>query len=122
MGKIKDFTGEKIGLLQVLSLEKERKNGYAVWKCLCDCGNICYKKSIYLKRYPSCGCLGKKSMIEKNKKHGMVYSKEYNSWQETNYLLQNKANRYALAHSISQLGDHEHLLTPEQFEAQAAND
>ena len=44
MGKIEDFTGEKIGLLQVLSLEKERKNGYAVWKCLCDCGNICYKK------------------------------------------------------------------------------
>ena len=73
MGKVEDFTGEKIGLLQVLSLEKERKNGYAVWKCLCDCGNICYKKSSYLKRYPSCGCLGKKNMIEKNKKtrHGL---------------------------------------------------
>ena len=81
VGKVEDFTGKKIGLLQVLSLEKERKNGYAVWKCLCDCGNVCYKKSSYLKRHPSCGCLGKKSMIEKNKKHGMVYSKEYNSWQ-----------------------------------------
>ena len=55
VGKVKEFTGEKIGLLQVLSLEKERKNGYAVWKCLCDCGNVCYKKSCYLKRYPSCG-------------------------------------------------------------------
>lgn len=93
MGKIEDFTGKKIGSLQVLSLERKRKNGYAVWKCLCDCGNICYKKSTYLKSHPSCGCVGKKNMIEKNKKHGMVNSKEYNSWQSAKQRCTNKNNK-----------------------------
>lgn len=48
----------------------------------------------------------------------MISEKEYNSWQETNYLLGSKANQKALSHSINQLGDPEknHLLTPEEFE------
>ena len=57
-----------------------------------------------------------------NKNVVLISQKEYNSWQETNYLLQNKANRDALAHSISQWGDNEHLLTPDEFEEQATND
>ncbi|MFR0592348.1 hypothetical protein [Lactobacillus sp. MRS-253-APC-2B] len=46
----------------------------------------------------------------------MISEKEYNSWQETNYLLKSKANRDALKHSIDQLGKQEHFLTPEEFE------
>lgn len=51
----------------------------------------------------------------------MISEKEYNSWQETNYLLQTKANSEALAHSISQLDDpsKNHFLTPEEFERMA---
>lgn len=47
----------------------------------------------------------------------MISEKEYNSWQETNYLLKTKANSEALAHSISQLGDPSKnlFLTPEEF-------
>jgi antitoxin YefM len=45
----------------------------------------------------------------------LISEKEYNSWQETNYLLGNKANQDALAHSINQLGKEQHLLTPEEF-------
>lgn len=54
----------------------------------------------------------------------MISEKEYNSWQETNYLLRTKANSEALARSISQLGDSakNHLLTPEEFERMANND
>lgn len=46
-----------------------------------------------------------------------ISKKEYNSWQETNYLLKSKTNQKALAHSISQLGDStkHHLLTPKEF-------
>ncbi len=46
-----------------------------------------------------------------------ISKKEYNSWQETNYLLKSKANQKALAHSISQLDDStkHHFLTPEEF-------
>ncbi|MEO5289134.1 type II toxin-antitoxin system Phd/YefM family antitoxin [Limosilactobacillus allomucosae] len=47
----------------------------------------------------------------------MISKKEYNSWQETNYLLKSKANRDALKHSIEQLGRQEHFLTPEEFES-----
>ncbi|MCI2031726.1 type II toxin-antitoxin system Phd/YefM family antitoxin [Limosilactobacillus sp.] len=35
----------------------------------------------------------------------LISEKEYNSWQETNYLLRTRANRKALAHSINQLGN-----------------
>lgn len=45
-------------------------------------------------------------------------------WLETNYLLRNKANRKALAHSIDQLGDSNknHLLTLEEFARLTADD
>ena len=52
----------------------------------------------------------------------VISEKEYNSWQETNYLLKSKANQEALAHSINQLDDStkHHFLTPEEFERMAA--
>lgn len=55
-------------------------------------------------------------------KNVVISEKEYNSWQETNYLLKSKANQEALAHSINQLDDStkHHFLTPEEFERMAA--
>ncbi|MGI1804082.1 type II toxin-antitoxin system Phd/YefM family antitoxin [Limosilactobacillus reuteri] len=41
----------------------------------------------------------------KKKNIVVISKKEYNSWQETNYLLQSKTNSNALAHSINQLSD-----------------
>ena len=52
-----------------------------------------------------------------NKNVVMISEKEYNSWQETNYLLKSEANRAALKHSIEQLGKQEHFLTPEECES-----
>lgn len=48
----------------------------------------------------------------------VISEKEYNSWQETNYLLRDKANRDALSKSIAQLDNKskQKLLTPEEFE------
>lgn len=47
-----------------------------------------------------------------------ITEKNYDSRQETNYLLRSKANSEALAHSINQLDDFSkhHLLTSEEFE------
>ena len=54
----------------------------------------------------------------------VISEKENNSWQETNYLLQSKANNNTLAHSTNQLSDSTkyHFLTPKEFERIAADD
>lgn len=54
----------------------------------------------------------------------VISEKEYNSWQETNYLLQSKANNNTLAHSTNQLSvsTKYHFLTPKEFERIAADD
>lgn len=45
MGKALDLKGQKFNQLLVVEKTKERKNGCVVWKCRCDCGNICFKRS-----------------------------------------------------------------------------
>lgn len=53
-----DLTGQHFGRLIVLGDPKKGKRG-TLWKCQCDCGNICYKVSADLTRgcTKSCGCL-----------------------------------------------------------------
>lgn len=94
MAKMEDFTGRVFGRLTVLSHENKRKNGYIVWKCQCECGNICYKKSLDLKTsYGSCGCYTIEKSKEHNTKHGKTYSREYNSWQGAKSRCLNKNNK-----------------------------
>lgn len=53
----KDLTGQKFGRLTVLEFAytKNKKN---YWKCICDCGNICYVNTASLTNGTtiSCGC------------------------------------------------------------------
>ncbi len=72
-GNIKDLKGNRYGSLTVLELtdlKLEHKRG-AVWKCLCDCGNICYKTSGDLQDKRrltcSCGCQSKRKRKFPNK-------------------------------------------------------
>lgn len=39
MSKLIDMTGQKIGRLLVLERAENDKDGKAMWKCRCDCGN-----------------------------------------------------------------------------------
>lgn len=57
----KDLTGQRFGRLIILEKTEERKNNSIVWKCQCDCGNICFKDSHSLNKgsTKSCGCLVK---------------------------------------------------------------
>lgn len=53
-----DLTGERFGMLTAVSPTDQRKNGYMVWRCRCDCGNeilVDYRK---LRRGTAvdCGC------------------------------------------------------------------
>ncbi|MEE8823290.1 antitoxin YefM [Lentilactobacillus sunkii] len=51
-----------------------------------------------------------------NKNVVMISEAEYNSWQETNYLLKTEANRKALRESQSQLeDDNSKVITPEDW-------
>lgn len=54
-----DLSGKKFGLLTAIEPTDKRIDSFVVWKCRCDCGNICYCPSGYLNagRIISCGCL-----------------------------------------------------------------
>lgn len=55
----KDMLGYQIGKLTVIEATDLNKNGSAVWKCKCDCGNITYvtQNCLYKGDTKSCGCI-----------------------------------------------------------------
>ncbi|MBQ6635716.1 MAG: transcriptional regulator [Lachnospiraceae bacterium] len=61
MGRKNDITGRRFGSLVAVEPTEERKNGYTVWTCKCDCGNTVRIPSRYLKNgwAISCGCVQK---------------------------------------------------------------
>lgn len=78
MGKKIDLTGKKIGKL-VVNKEAYRKNKKIYWECLCDCGNVTYKRAdqLYHGRTNSCGCLRKERALEAVKTHGLSQTRIY---------------------------------------------
>lgn len=54
-----DLTGQKFGRLTVLEFSHIGKYKRAVWKCLCDCGNVKEIRGEFLRNgdTKSCGCL-----------------------------------------------------------------
>ena len=84
MGKFKDLTGKKFGLLTVIGLyEKKRvKNGtVAIWECLCDCGRTVYRSTSCLnsKGVHSCGEHGKLNIYDVSGTFGIGYTVNKNS-------------------------------------------
>ncbi len=66
MRKTIDLTGQRFGRLTVIERIESKRN-YAMWKCLCDCGNYTDSRTgVLLKgRKLSCGCL-QKEIASKN--------------------------------------------------------
>ena len=66
----KNLLGRKFGKLMVIEYVGSHQVGKglarSLWKCKCDCGNICYKDSNILSMglVESCGCCGMKSKGE----------------------------------------------------------
>lgn len=75
-----DYTNKRFSRLLVLERVNNTKQGRAVWKCLCDCGNITYVRSNNLQSgaVKSCGCLRHETPL--NKTHGMSKSRLYQEW------------------------------------------
>ena len=80
-----DFTGNKFGKLLVLGATESRTpSGNQIWKCQCDCGNICYVSTNHLQtgNTKSCGCLqnhswGEIKIRELLDQHNIRYKAEY---------------------------------------------
>ncbi len=61
MEKAKIEIGFRVGMLEVTKATAERKNGYTVWRCRCDCGNERLLDTRALQRgtVTDCGCRSK---------------------------------------------------------------
>ena len=58
MNRCKYSPGDKVGPLTILEKTDQRDDKREIiWKCQCNCGNICYKSTKYLRltKYPYCG-------------------------------------------------------------------
>lgn len=92
----KNLLGQKFGFLEVVEDTKQSsKDGHALWKCKCLCGNYTIVNSCNLQSgsISSCGCLGRSSgeaIIEK-------YLKEKNISFEREYKFEDlKGNKFNL--------------------------
>lgn len=60
MSNTVNITGQRFGHLVVIEPTDQRtlSNGYVIWRCKCDCGNICYCSTNKLNTgcTKSCGC------------------------------------------------------------------
>lgn len=79
----KDLINLRFGKLLVLEDTNKIKNNYHIWKCLCDCGNICYvtTNNLTMGHTISCGCLSHKSKGEEKiisllKEHNIPFETE----------------------------------------------
>ena len=70
----KDLTGQRFGRLVVLGEPKNGERG-TIWKCLCDCGEICFKVSSDLVHgnVQSCGCYKKELHSTMNDLTGQIF-------------------------------------------------
>ena len=74
----KDLAGQKFGKLVVLQKTDKKKNGSLLWKCRCDCGNICFKPTNELNSgfAASCGCAWRQSVIKSGERFGRLVALE----------------------------------------------
>lgn len=81
--KAVDITNKRFGKLVPIEPTSERtKDGRVIWKCQCDCGNICYidTHSLSSNKVKSCGCLrsyGQYVIREILKENNISFIEEY---------------------------------------------
>lgn len=80
MSRVIDLTGKKIGRLEVIEkTDKRNESGSILWKCKCDCGNICYvpTKRLNNENTRSCGCLKRET---RTTVHGKYKERIHKEW------------------------------------------
>ena len=94
--KPEDLTNHRFYKLLVLEITPERKNGSAVWKCQCDCGNIVYVPASSLKNNgtKSCGCI---HSFGEQRITNILQENNYNFVREYNIKINDSNRRYDFA-------------------------
>lgn len=89
-----DLTGRTFGrwtvIERAISVEKR-----AVWKCVCQCGNIGYVRSRIINsgQSKSCGCFSLDSKRERTITHGLHGTAEYKIWSSIVQRCTNRKNK-----------------------------
>lgn len=80
--RFKDITGQRFGRLVVIERAENGDRRCAIWKCMCDCGNIHICAGIDLRSHKtrSCGCFRHESVVEHFTKHDKRHSRLYQTW------------------------------------------
>lgn len=78
----KNLLGTRFGKLLVTERLKNKKDGTAIWKCVCDCGQIrtIAGTSLRAGRHKSCGCSSPLFSKERLTTHGLSRTRTYRIW------------------------------------------
>ena len=99
MAEFMDKAGQKYGRLTVLGLSNTKtKTGHLMWRCQCECGNLCViaGSDLTTGRTKSCGCIRRNATKERATKHGKSKCyRLYQTWQNMKKrCLNNKSTEY----------------------------
>lgn len=77
-----DLTGQRFGMLTVVSKSGVDKYGISQWQCLCDCGgsSIASISNLRNGNTTSCGCYGRRRKSEANRTHGGSGTRLHRIW------------------------------------------
>lgn len=93
----RDLSGLCFGRWRVIARDAEAKTGtgqHAKWICLCECGEYgsVGSHSLLKSESISCGCYQSDRLTERNTKHGMFGTTEYDVWHSMLARYRNKNN------------------------------
>lgn len=93
-----ELAGKKFGRLTVLEETDKRVRRIVVWKCICDCGNICYLPTSYMTsgNTRSCGCLQKETNGKSSITHNLSKHPAYHSYAGAYSRCFDKNNKFYL--------------------------
>lgn len=77
-----DLTGREFGRLKIIERSGSDKNGQAMWRCKCDCGNVTIVSGGHLRsgHTRSCGCLENDVRRAVHTTHGKRHTRLYRIW------------------------------------------
>ena len=98
--RTKDMKGIRFGRLKVIRREGTSKNGFALWRCKCECGNetVVTGGNLRTGNTTSCGCLHNEIAGEISRKvnttHGKTNTRLYTIWSDMKQRCNNQNDRY----------------------------